>query len=221
MGIFTIDPATVDVNLIYLGLVISLWVAVTGAYVPGTGVIETVALVGVAGSLVLLAQLPTNWVAVLLLVMGVSGFIVMPFIREQYAVLALGGLVLQAGGAFFLFDGMAVSPLVIALTLAIPFAYHQGILMPMLRSINREPIADKDELLIGKVGRVTKTIDPIGTVNIESELWTATSETTVEAGERVLVIDRDGLQLIVEPVKRKRTLNGLVDEVDVSSLDGS
>lgn len=199
------NPATIDPNLVYLGLVISLWIGVTGAYVPGTGIIETAALLGLGGSIFVLAQMEVSWIAVLLIVIGVSGFIIMPFIQTQYAALALGGLAMQGIGGLLLFNGGdSVSPLVIAVTLVLPFAYHQWILLPMLQRINQQPISDSDDTVIGMTGRVTRDINPTGTVNVRSELWTATSEKPLKQGDAVIVVERHGLQLVVEKIKQKR-----------------
>lgn len=201
-GLFVMEP--IDPNLIYLALVFSLWVGVTAAYMPGTGIIEVLAFAGLVGSFLVLMNMPTNWIALLVLVVGVSGFIVMPFIKRQYAALATGGLALQALGALLLFDGIMISPFVIALTLVIPLAYHHWVLMPMLRVAEAQPVSDKDNQLIGVRGRVTKRIDPIGTINVNSELWTATCEDVLEPGDIAVVVERNGLQLVVEAVKRKR-----------------
>ncbi len=204
MGLFIIDPASFDPNIIYLALVFSLWVGVTAAYVPGTGIIEGAAILGVIGSLFVLAQLPTNWLAVLVLVVGVSSFIVTPFLRHQYAIIAVGGLGLQAAGGLLLFRGsISVSVLVIVLTILIPFAYHQWVLLPMIDNLSRQPSEGKDDLLVGTIGRVTKEINPIGAVNVNSESWTATSDQKIRVGDNVIVVERIGLQLVVEKIKKK------------------
>ncbi|GAB4511760.1 MAG: hypothetical protein OHK0046_10300 [Anaerolineae bacterium] len=198
--------ASLDPNVLYLALIFSLWVGVSAAYIPGTGVMEGVAVVGLVGCLLALSQQPTNWLAVLVVVVGVCSFILMPFIRQQFAVLAVGGLGLQAAGGLFLFrGGLAVSPFVIALTVIVPFAYHQWVLLPILNNMTRLPVVDKDDLLVGMVGRVTKDLNPIGTVNVNSELWTAVTEDEkrIKSGEAVMVVARNGLQLTVEKVKQK------------------
>lgn len=205
MGLVSIDPSTIDANILYLGLIIALWVGVTAAYVPGTGLLEVGAAVGMGICLIFLAEMPTNWMAVLVLVLGVGGFIVMPFLKQQYAALAVIGLALQATGSVGLFNGgTSVSLFLIAVTLVIQFAYHQLILTPMLKVAYREPVVNKDDLLVGSVGKVVKDIDPVGTVNVNSEMWTATSDRRIKAGEEIVVVERKGLQLTVESLKRKR-----------------
>ncbi|MFW5691492.1 MAG: NfeD family protein [Chloroflexota bacterium] len=209
MGFLEINPATINPDLIYIGFVFSLWIAVTAAYMPGTGVIEGVALLGFGGTIVALVQMPTNWFAVLLIVVGGSLFMIVPFIQQKHAPFALFGLVMQGIGGLALFsDGITVSPFILAISLVVPAAYHQFILMPMLRNMRDQPLTDRDTFLVGKEGRVTRKLNPVGTVYVNSEHWSAIAEddeTVLEVGDRVTVIGRENLRLIVEPLKRKRS----------------
>jgi membrane protein implicated in regulation of membrane protease activity len=132
-------------------------------------------------------------------------FLVLPFIQRRYAPLALGGLVLQVVGALLLFNGPQISVLLIAGTVGIQFLYHFFVLMPMLRKMHPEGAADEDSQLIGTRGRVLKALDPIGTVQAGGEIWTASSNRSLEPGTEVVVVEREGLQIYVEPVKPKRT----------------
>ncbi|MBZ0294821.1 MAG: hypothetical protein K8L99_19820 [Anaerolineae bacterium] len=196
----------IDPNVVYLALVFGLWLGVTATYIPGTGIAELMAVVALIGSALLLMSLPTNWVAVLLIVVGVLSFIVVPFLKRDYAPLALVGLVLQGIGGWFLFyEGPGVSPVLIALTLVAPLVYHQYVLLPMLDKMRAEPVISEDTHLIGAHGRVIKALNPTGTVNVRGEAWTATSDEQLEPGTEVVVIDRDGLQVQVEKIKQKRS----------------
>jgi membrane-bound serine protease (ClpP class) len=199
-----IDFSTIDPNIIYLALVYGLWTGVTAVYVPGTGLLETKAFIALAISIGILSQLSTNWIAVIMIVIGVSAFIVVPFLRREYANMALAGLALQGLGGLVLFDDQTVSPFIIALTMLAPFAYFHFVLIPMLDRLQQEKIIEKDDLLVGQRGKVMKALDPVGTINVNSESWTAVSDEPLEAGTEVIVVERNGLQLIVEAVKHKR-----------------
>lgn len=197
----------IDPNVIYMALVLGLWMGVTAIYMPGTGIAEVLALLGVGGAVFALISLPTNWFAVILLVIGVLSFMIVPFVRREYAPLALLGLVLQGIGGWVLFyDGTQVSPVLIALTLVIPLGYHQWILLPMLDKARTQPVIDKESTLIGARGRVVKALDPTGTINVQGELWTATSDQPLPPGAEVVVLEREGLAVIVEKVKEKHSL---------------
>lgn len=202
----------VEPNIAYLILVCGLWVAVTAAYVPGTGILELVALGALVIEIVILSTLPTNWFAALMLVIGVLSFLLIPLINQRQARLAQGGLILQAVGGFFLFSHVQVSWLLIALTVGISLLYHRLALMPLLnRTRQQAAVIDDNGQLPGMLGRTTKTFERVGrlymgTVYVNGEQWTATSEKPLQAGDAVVVIERDGLQLSVEGAKHKRTV---------------
>lgn len=199
-----------DPNVVYLVLLFGLWVAVTAAYIPGTGAIEVLALITLAVSLFILASLPTNWGAVLLMGLGVVSFLLVPFLSQRYAILAQGGLILQAIGGALMFNGLSVSWLIIAITIVIALLYHNFFLLPILRhSSQQQALLDDDDQLVGMLGQVTSGFAPsgsryIGTVNVRSEQWTAYSSKPLSAGDEIAVIERDGLQLLVEGLKHKQ-----------------
>jgi membrane-bound serine protease (ClpP class) len=208
-----------DPNIVYLLLLFGLWSAVTAAYIPGTGLVEIVSAAVSIGALLLMMSMPTNWLAVLILVVGVGGFLVMPFINQRFALLATGGLVLQALGSLFLFNGTMVSPVLIAGTIAVSLLYHRFVLMALRTNHARLPEIDDAQTLIGTVGRVVSPINGVGTVQAAGELWTARSDQPLESGEQVVIVDRDGLVVTVEGIKRKRAL--LESEVGDEELLGN
>jgi membrane-bound serine protease (ClpP class) len=206
-----LDLSAIDPDIIYLVLVVGLWATITAVYVSGTLILEGLAFLGLAFGLLALAAMPTNWLAVLLLMVGTALFLVTPFLQRHNIWLSAAGVTVQALAGLFLFrEGVSVSPVIILLTLAIPFAYNQVVLVPLLDTISRQPSANRDDRLIGQRGRVAKTLDPVGTVQVNGELWTAVLEDSddgpreLESGEPIVVVDRAGLQLIVEGIKRKR-----------------
>jgi membrane-bound ClpP family serine protease len=206
-----LSSIVLDPNIVYFALVFGLWVAVTAAYIPGTGVVEGLALLILGVALVVLFNMPTNWAGALLLMIGVLTFLLVPFLNERWARLAEGGLILQVIGALTLFNGLHVSWLLIAVTIALSLAYHRFALLPILtRSRHSAVVIDDDGQLVGAYGRVVRPTEPFGssfkcTVSIRGEQWTAFSEHPLETGDEVLVIARDGLQLTVEGLKHKHT----------------
>jgi membrane-bound ClpP family serine protease len=91
----------------------------------------------------------------------------------------------------------------------LPLAYHRYALLPILEKARIQPLMDDDGSLAGAHGRVVRALNPTGTVQVRGELWTATSEHPLEAGDEVVVIERDGLNIYVEGIKRKReSVNG-------------
>lgn len=82
------------------------------------------------------------------------------------------------------------------------------ILLPLTRTLAKRitkpsPQASNVDALIGKVGMVTKAIDPdlSGQVRLEGETWVATSEEPIELNEKVVVTSVSGTKVHVH---RKR-----------------
>ena len=64
-------------------------------------------------------------------------------------------------------------------------------------------LSSRSEVLVGKQGRVTQSIDPtqgLGRVEVEGEDWAARSSKSIAMGAPVLVESHDGIVLIVKEV---------------------
>ena len=57
------------------------------------------------------------------------------------------------------------------------------------------------EALIGELGRATDACRPDGQVRVRGELWRARCANGADAGDRIRVVGRDGLTLLVEPAR--------------------
>ncbi len=199
--------ATIDPNLLYLGLIAGLWLGVTVIYLPGTGFLEIKAFVILAACLFVLSQIPgTNWLAVLLLIIGVSAFVLLPFAPSGLRQFAELGLILQAVGGYFLLADRSVSPIVIGITILLSWLYHRFALLPMLRRQRTRTEFDEASEVLGARGRVLKSIDPVGTVYVNGESWTARSRDTLLPDTEVIVTAKRGLELMVEKAKRDDTV---------------
>lgn len=195
----------IDPNLAYVLLVIGLWVGATSAYIPGTGIIEGAAILIVFTGVLFMATLPTNMAGLLLLSVGVVGFAIIPFIRKRSLWLIAVGVVLQVVGSVFLYNGLSVSPVLIAVALGIPLAYHTFILTPIMeRQFSRPAGAlERDANIVGMKGRVVEILNPIGTVYVNGEAWTAEGRRKLKAGMPIVVVAREGLRLMVELDREK------------------
>ncbi|MBI1255906.1 MAG: hypothetical protein GC204_00400 [Chloroflexi bacterium] len=196
--------AQIDPNLVYLILIAGLWLSVVAIHMPGTGIAEVLAILGVGGALVALANLPTNWWALVLIVFGVLSFLVMPFLDRRLLLLAVGGLALQAAGSVKLFDGLTVSPPLIVLTIMFSLLYYRYALVRIFNYRHLGPARVEDQSIVGEEGYVKSTLDPLGTVYVRGETWTARSDHRLDTGTPVAVVEQNGLTLYVEAVKQKR-----------------
>lgn len=71
-------------------------------------------------------------------------------------------------------------------------------LMKRFRGISIIPT--NSDRVVGKVGEMTKDVDPdnYGEVKVLGSIWTACSQDRVKKGEKVKVVGIDGVKLIVE-----------------------
>lgn len=69
-----------------------------------------------------------------------------------------------------------------------------------IRLSRRRRVQVGAETLIGAEGLVTKACRPTGRVRLTGELWQARCEAGADPGDRVRVVGRDGLVLVVQPL---------------------
>lgn len=185
-------------NAVYVILMVGVWLAITGIYAPGTGIVELFAIGTLAIGAIGLFALEGQVLGLALLFVSLVCFLVLIFYRRFWQLVVLGGL-LQLFGSFFLFPpDTRPSILAIVLTTAATLIYHEFILRPGLKTLSQPAWLD-DETLVGKEAVVTRTLDPHGMIRVEGELWRASVEghEMVEAGEVVVVTARKGLELQV------------------------
>ncbi len=187
-----------------LGLVVELWNP--GATLPGV----------VGGLCLLLAffafqVLPVNTIGLLLIVFGIALLIL------EVKVPSFGAL--GVGGTISLFIGSTM------ITREVPgVRVSTGLLLPVVLGVatiaivlgrlalaaQRQPAVTGIEGLVGREGRARNAIDPgsTGQIDIRGEIWNAVSRTPVAAGQRVRVLEVEGLTMTVEPVGDHPPLDG-------------
>jgi membrane protein implicated in regulation of membrane protease activity len=67
------------------------------------------------------------------------------------------------------------------------------------RALTKKPIISLD---IGSRGRAATPISPTGYVRVNGELWRASSNSNIDAGEEISVVGIEGLKLLVSPIER-------------------
>ena len=195
----------VDPNIAYLLLSIGTLALVAEFYHPGA------ILPGVTGAICLIlafvafGSLPVNWGGVTLIVLAVILFIL--DIKVAGFMLSVGGAIAFVLGSLMLFSPFAppsptmprliVSwPLIILMTAAITsfflFALSAGI------RAQRARVTSGIESMIGATGTAASDLDPWGTVQVGSELWSAIAEEgPIRKGEEVRVVGTEGVRLNV------------------------
>lgn len=164
-------------------------------------------LPGVAGAIALLLFgfstqiLPINWVGLLLLGIAIALFVLEVKVAS-YGALTVGGILCLILGGLMLYDtpdipGMRIPlSLLVAVSVAVG-AITAGLVWLVLRAHGR-PVATGGEGLVGEIGTVIADCAPAGRVFVHGEYWNAIADPPVARGERVRVIQVEGLSLRVE-----------------------
>jgi len=191
-------------NLAYLFLVTGFLLAVFAVLTPGTGVFEIVALFALVVAGWQVYNLPVNWWALIVLLLGVFPFLLTLRKTRHKANLAISALALVVGSAF-LFRGEAWWQPAVHPALAVVVSILAGGLLWLMASkmLEAEALAPSHDLasLVGAMGEARTEVHQDGSVYVLGETWTARSKTLIPSGARVRVIGREGLVLEVEEIQ--------------------
>ena len=190
-------------NVAYLILVIGVILTIMALFAPGTGVLEIGALFVLLLAAWEISQQPINLWALLLLILGVIPFILAVRKSQKliYLVIALIAFVI---GSIYLFQGdywwqPGVNPVLAIVTSVMACGFLWIAVTKVLESDRMRP-RHKLANLAGEVGEARTDIHSEGTVQIESELWSARSSVLILEGSKVRVVRREGFILEVEPI---------------------
>jgi len=185
-------------NVVYVLLIIGLWAAAAAFYVPGTGLLEVSAVVCLVLAIAGLTQLPVNVVGVILIV--VAGLLFIIDLKVHSVALAVGAAVSLVLGSVFLFppsdSALRLSPWLIGGVTLASIGFFGVALSAAIRA-QRLRAKVTAETIVGQRGVVTTSIDPVGTVQVHSELWTAVADESIGAGEEAEVTALEGLRIRV------------------------
>jgi membrane-bound serine protease (ClpP class) len=190
-------------NLLYLSLMAGLWFAALAIVSPGTGVLELIALVLLAGAGLGTVVLPLNWWALVLLLIGVVFFVLSLQRKGSETWLAASALVLSAGSVFLFRvedSFMAVHPLLALVVSALTLGFFWFAIRKVIVAQHAVPSIDPGRVL-NQEAEVRTALNPTGSVYAMGELWTARSEKPLKPGTMVIVTGREGLVLTVEPLE--------------------
>jgi membrane-bound serine protease (ClpP class) len=163
---------------------------------------------GVIGAIALLLafysmqMLPINYSGLALIGLALIMFILETQV-PSFGMLTVGGIIAMLLGSLMLVDSpeefLRIPLTTILVVVGTTSALFIFIIGAATRTLTRQPVTGQ-EGMIGLRGTVTRRIDPTGpagTVSLQGTLWTARSDTPIEAGETIQVVAVDGLKLTV------------------------
>ncbi len=169
---------------------------------PGVGFPGIAGLICLLLALYAFQTLPVSYVAVALLILGLT-LLIAEIKIVSYGLLAIGGVLSLTLGSLMLFESpdpsVRVSLQVIVPTVATLAAIILFVAQRALRA-QAHPVSTGAQGLVGEVGTATTDLRPDGTVFVHGELWSASSPRPARKGEKVRVVRVEGLRVIVEPL---------------------
>ncbi len=190
-------------NLAFILLMLGFYGLFFELYNPGSvfpGVIGAISMILFLYSM---QVLPVNYAGLALIFVAIILFILEVKITS-FGLLTVGGLISMIIGALMLFDspdGLS-SPflqisLKIILTVAVASAAFFFFAFSLALRAWRSKVTTGKEGMIGESGIARSKIDPEGKVMVHGELWSAWADEKIARGERIKVIDVDGLRVKV------------------------
>jgi membrane-bound serine protease (ClpP class) len=180
---------------------IGLTIAVFEFYALGPGVAAGLAAI----SLILggwgLVTLPTNWWAVVVMLLGFVVLVTAHQAGGLFAVTLIGAALLQVAGMFLIDGGGQIDPrwwLTIPSVLGVLFFFLLA--MPTVQRARLSTETIGRDGLIGETGVALADFDPDGLVEVRGARWrgTAHREAGISVGDAIEVTGVDGVYLEVE-----------------------
>jgi membrane-bound serine protease (ClpP class) len=196
------NVAVILMSLGTTGLIIEMWNP--GSVLPGI-----IGLLCLILGLYSLQVLPFSWLGLALMGAGAL-FIVVEAYSPTFGLVGLAGAVMFAFGLFVVFpEGFRVSPSVIGAIVVLVGGFLAFTLVAVVGSRNHGPLIGA-EAIKRREGVVDDWDGKEGWVIVDGERWRARSDRPLKKGERVKVVEIDGLVLVVKQAKAQGLLAGIL-----------
>ena len=193
-----------DPNISYILLLIGLAglyfeLSTPGAILPGVigGISLLLAFFG-------LSTLPVNYTGVLMIIFGVILFIAEIKVMS-HGMLTVGGVISLIMGSLLLFDtsepALRISLQVLVPAVVVASGFFIAVILLAVKAQLRKHYTGS-ESVIGSEAEAVSDIADDGKVFLNGEYWKATSKEPVKKGAKVRVVQVEGLNLLVEEIKK-------------------
>jgi membrane-bound serine protease (ClpP class) len=188
-------------NVAALLMLIGVYALIFEFYTPGLVGPGVVGAICILLALYAFHVLPVDYSGVALLLLG-AGLMVAEAYLGAFGVLGIGGLIAFVLGAILLMEedvpGFTVAWEVIGSAALVLGTIFVALSTFVLRARRRPVVAGREQMR-GSLGSVIEWATAEGRVRVHGEAWHARSPHRLFAGQRVRVVDIDGLTVEVEP----------------------
>ena len=192
-----------DPNITYILMMIGIFGIMFELFNPGSilpGVVGTISLIM---AFYAFQTLPVNYAGLALIILAVVLFVAEIKI-VSHGILAIGGVISMFLGSIMLirspFELVSISLTLIITTVLVATVFFLWVVGLGLRAQQRKP-ATGQEAMVGETGTVMTDMKPgvPGQVTVHGEIWKATSDRELKAGDRVVVDSFENWTLKVKP----------------------
>ena len=195
------NVAVILMSLATTGIIIEMWNP--GSIFPGA-----LGIVCLLLGFYSFQVLPFNWLGLALMGVGVI-FMTLEAYTPTFGLIGLAGLILFGFGLFVVFpEGFRVSASVIGTMLAIAGGLLGAVLVAVIGSRSHGPMIGGDAIR-RREGIVDEWDGKEGWVIVEGERWRARADKPLRAGDKIRVVEVDGLILVVKQAKAGSFLGNL------------
>ena len=194
-----------DPNIAYILLLLGMFGILFEFYNPGAILPGIVGVISLILAFYSMHTLPINYAGLALIIFGIILFLLEIKIIS-HGLLAIGGIISLLLGSMMLIrpgsglEMVKISRSVIISATAISALFFLFVIGLGLRA-QRRKVVTGIEGLIGATGESLEILDPMGTVNMQGEVWNAESLTgKINKGEKVRVMEMKDLKLYVEQI---------------------
>jgi membrane-bound serine protease (ClpP class) len=188
-------------NVAYLLMLIGIYGLLLEGYNPGSVLPGVVGAISLLLALFAFQVLSVNYAGLALIALGVLLIIAESF-APSFGTLGLGGIVSFVIGSVMLLDddvpGFGIAWQLIG-TMALAGSLLLLAIVSFAVRARRRPVVSGGEALLAERAEAIESFDARGMVRVHGELWNATTRTPVRQGQRLRILSRDGLTLVVEP----------------------
>ncbi len=192
-------------NVAYFLMLIGIYGLILEFYSPGAIIPGVVGGISLLLALYAFNALPVNYAGAALILLGIL-LMIAELLAPSFGALGLGGVIAFVVGSVILIDtdapGFGVDPALIAAVGLVTALLFVGLIAALAKSRRRDVVSGR-EALVGAEGTMVSAAKNQAVVRVQGENWSARSEHALRKGQRVRVVERDGLMLVVKPAQEE------------------
>ncbi|ABI57331.1 NfeD family protein [Alkalilimnicola ehrlichii MLHE-1] len=198
-------------NVAYMLMLIGIYGIIFELMNPGSLVPGVLGAICLLLALFAFQALPISYAGMALILLGL-GFMVAEAFAPSFGILGIGGVIAFILGSIMLFD-TDVEGFQVSLGLIVGFGIASlvivlGIATMALRAWRRPRKGGRDSI-VGARCEAVSDFEHKGKVRIQGELWNAFTDQPVKAGQALVVVDMEGLNVKVAPAETASHHEGL------------